>query len=134
MYNEIFNTGKFYMKKNLNNRHIILFIFLIHIFININSYYDNFLKIGSKKIKYENISPKGRYKVEHYKLHAIITIITTYHWYSGYVKIYDNFKKIYVYESEVYDGFDCGVTGWPSTYSPTIMNFCFKTQELEPEE
>jgi hypothetical protein len=97
-------------------------------------YCDSFYKLGSRKINYERISPKGRYIVEFYSLNEFITLITKYDHYGGYAKVYDRKINKYIYESYVYDGFDCGTLWFPDEIFPTISDFCFETQQLELEE
>ena len=122
------------MPKYLSNNKILLLIILIHAFLNFRLYCDSFLKIGSRKINYERISPKGRYIVENYKLCSFITIITSYDYFSGYTRVYDKKIEKYIYESPVYYGMDCGALWFPDEMQPTIFNFCFETQRLELEE
>lgn len=122
------------MGKYLSNRKIVLLIIIIHALLNFDLYCDSFLKIGSRKINFEDISPKGRYIVEHYVLNEFITLITKYDNYGEYVKVYDIKIDKYIYESPVYDGFDCGAIWFPHDNRPTIFDFCFETQRLELEE
>jgi hypothetical protein len=113
---------------------IIFLILLIHIFLNIELYCDSYSKVGSKKINYEIISPKGRYRVEFYDLNQFINFITTHDRYAEYSRVYDNKINSYIYESPVYDGFDCGFLSFPDELRPTIFSQCFETQILELEE
>ena len=122
------------MTKYLSYKKIVFFIILVHIFLNFDLYCDNFYKLGSRKINYERVSPKGRYRVEFYALNKFITLITKYDHYGEYAKVYDNKINEYIYESPAYDGFDCGSTWFQNEMRPTIFNFCFETQRLELEE
>ena len=122
------------MLKYLSNNKILLLIILIHVFLNFELYCDSFLKIGSRKINYKRISPKGRYIVENYKLCSFMTIITIYDYFSGYVRVYDNKIDKYIYESPVYYGMDCGTLWFQDDMYPKIHNACFETQRLELEE
>jgi hypothetical protein len=122
------------MSKYLSNNKILFLIIIIHAFLNFESYCNSFLKIGSRKINYERISPKGRYRVEFYTLNEIITLITKYDHYGGYAKVYDRKINQYIYESHVYDGFDCGSLWFQDEMYPIIHNSCFETQRLELEE
>ncbi|GAB6110539.1 hypothetical protein JCM14713_02970 [Desulfomicrobium salsuginis] len=122
------------MTKYFSNNKIVFLIIIAHILFNFDFYFDSFYKLGSRKINYERISPKGRYRVEFYKLNEFITLITKYDHYGRYAKVYDKKNDKYIYESPVYDGFDCGTTWFQHEMRPTIFNFCFETQRLELEE
>lgn len=118
----------------LDKNKIIFLILLIHIFLNIELYGDSYSKIGSKKMNYEIISPKGRYRVEFYEINQFINFITTHDRYAEYSRVYDNKINSLIYESQVYDGFDCGYLSFPDELRPTIFSQCFETQILELEE
>jgi hypothetical protein len=122
------------MTKYLSNNKIVFLIILVHIFLNFDLYCDSFYKLGSKKINYERISPKVRYRVEFYTLNEFIALITEYGYYGGYAKVYDKKIDEYIYESHVYDDFDCGSLWFQDEMNPKIHNSCFETQRLELEE
>ena len=122
------------MFKYINKKIIIFLIILTHVFINFELYCDSFLKIGAHKINLELVSPKGRYKVEFYKVSDFTTIVTIYDYFSGYAMVYDNKLENYIYESPVYYGMDCGALSFPDELRPTILDQCFETQQLELEE
>ena len=122
------------MTKYLSYKKIVFFIILVHIFLNFDLYCDNFYKLGSRKINYERVSPKGRYRVEFYALNKFITLITKYDHYGEYAKVYDNKVNEYIYESPAYDGFDCGSLWFQDEMYPKIHDSCFETQKLELED